>query len=589
MEIKKLAKVLLVLEVLLVAVVTLVLWYKLLLPTSYYTAITILAALTAAQMVVSVLTRSSRFLIIHIYLIFLLARSIYSLSMECSIIPFDDGNWDYALVRTYMQKQSVFVVSEPRLLTMYSGWPLLHTLAACLSWVSGIDPFYVALILPHIISTSSFLFVYLLFEKIRKPLRLEAHITSIALLLYAISPDSIYWPMQFVRQNLGILLLTVTVYLIARLVSNPTSPQYTGLAFFFSFSLVTAHHLTSFLTVAYLLLFSALIAIWRYAKKAEHVVSPRPFFAIALAMLIFLFTWWDNFASMVWPYITSSIERMIELFTSARGLELTPPHALAYPETLAPQWISLVLALRDILVYAPALIGFIVILRRKEKGPQKSFLLCSTLAFGGLFVMDNILFRTGVTRIVTLALPFIALLGAVSYSYFLERMHKLRRTSIIMIGITCFLVICTFIGLWGHNFAPLHLYDPAVSSTEAGERNKDFMRIAYFNKKVPIKDYNMVWTDDRSSLLFLIEPDEYYKINWLPTKDIKELSSSDTALVYVLKNLNLYFYVAGIFSPAKTPKDAEIAGYMLEQYLEYRFDCVYSDGKNQLWIGYNLR
>jgi hypothetical protein len=505
--------------------------------------------------------------------------------MNYSIIPFGDGNWDYGVVKTFLQKESVFVINEPNILSLYSGWPLLHTFAAVLSSVSGLDAFHLALLLPSIISITSFMFVYLLVEIMRKALKLDTSITPIALLIYTVSPDSIFWPMQFVRQNIGILLFTVILYLIVKSVGNPSNPKYRALLFFFIFPLVIGHHFTSFIAVVYLFLFSAFSVIGkRFGKDLKTDLWHQTRMTLLNLMLVAfsaLFVWWNYVATMVWPYIISGIERLSRLIMGIREVEFLPRQA-SYPTLLTPPWVSSLLLLRDILIYLPVFFGLLIIAKKAPKASEKFFLVYSTLAFASVIILDNLIFKIGTIRIVAISLPILVLLSAVLYSYIQNKLKHIWKISITA-TLVATLLFSSFIGLWGHNFAPLHLYDPNINSAEIGERNKDFIRIADFQARIPIRNFDIVWADDRSPLLLLLEPEDYSKIRWLPNKDVQKLGTYNHEIVCVFKDLNLYFYHAGIFSPVDTPEDAKIIKRALEQRLENKFNCIYNDGKYDVW------
>jgi len=183
-----------------------------------------------------------------------------------------------------------------------------------------------------------------------------------------------------------------------------------------------------------------------------------------------------------------------------------------------------------------------------------------------------------------LSLPFIVLLSAVSYSYIQNKLKRVLRISVMM-AVVAVLLFSSFIGLWGHNFAPFHLHDPSINPIEIGERSKDFMRLVDFQTRIPIKNFDIVWADDRNPMLFLLEPEDYYKIQWLPAKDrdIQKLGTYGNEIVYVVKHLNLYFYHSGIFSPVSTSKEAKIVEYELEQHLKCKFNCIYNNGEYKIW------
>ena len=138
------------LEIILIVFGGISLWYKILLPIAYYLVATLLAALIIAQIV----TRSnSKSLVFQIALLVLFMNSVYYLATNYRIIPFWDGNWDFAVAKTFIQEDRIFMIGGQEtstsilpgyrpatMLPKYSGWPLLHSLALSVSQISGVAP-----------------------------------------------------------------------------------------------------------------------------------------------------------------------------------------------------------------------------------------------------------------------------------------------------------------------------------------------------------------------------------------------------------------------------------------------------------------
>jgi len=269
------------------------------------------------------------------------------------------------------------------------------------------------------------------------------------------------------------------------------------------------------------------------------------------------------------------------LLEGIKTIEVSPTKAI-YPVLLTPPLVPELLLFRDVLLYAPAVVGFFLISRRARKAPEKIFLVYSALVFGIIIIIDYFTTKIGYVRIIGMSLPFLVFLSAITYFTIIEKIKRFWKVPLIALLVTI-LLVSSFIGLWGHNFAPVHLYNPAVSPNDVGERNKDFMRIADFNRYVPIANFAKVWADDRNPLVFLLNPADYSKIETMPVSNIGELGSRSNELAYVLKDLNLYFYYAGTYSSIDNPKDVEGVKSMLQQHLESRFNLVFNDGKYEVW------
>jgi hypothetical protein len=177
----------------------------------------------------------------------------------------------------------------------------------------------------------------------------------------------------------------------------------------------------------------------------------------------------------------------------------------------------------------------------------------------------------------------VSLLGAVSYSYIKNKLRRIRYVSVISI-IVVFLLFYSFIGLWGHSFAPIHLYDSSINAVEVGERNTDFMRVAkFFTEKIPISRFQTVWTDDYGPLIPLLDPDNYPKILRL-SSEYTQSGFSSNELVCAFKDLFLYVYYGRGFSPIKGPQESSRVRCELYEHLGEQDNQIYDDGKYRFWV-----
>ena len=592
------------LEIILIVFAGIALWQKILLPIAYYLVATILAALIIAQM----LTKSnSRSLVLQIALLYLFLNSVYYLATNYRVIPFWDGNWDFAVVETFIEEEKIFLISgqnpstsilsgynPARMLLTYSGWPFLHSLAFSLSKISGVDAFHISLALPPVISIISFLFIYLIVEKARSSLGLDSRVTNFALLIYATSADALFWQIQFVRQNLGTMTLYIMMYTFYLSITNPThSRRYRLLTMFFAMALVATHHFTSFIMSSFLFVFFALQIIHQYfgrkkigrEKFSAHRNPALLTFETALLMSTFLFFWWNYYETTIWRHVGPTLTRFLEVLSGARQFAYTPTLG-HYPGVLTPLWATSLLRLRDILIYIPSLFGLFLIMFRKKKTQHELFVMFSPLAFGLLAIINNFSIRVETFRIIMLALPLVALLSATFFSYFVKKVKRIGSPQFVTI-VLGILILASFVGLWGHSFAPMHLYDPSVRFSEVGERNSDFMRVNdFFSQKIQVTHFDAIWVDDDAPLVLLLEPSEYNRIlrlesDYIETHSSKNLSVNE--LVCEFSDLNLYRYYAGK-SSFVTPEQGETFQYELNQYFESSLARIYDDGKYRFWV-----
>jgi hypothetical protein len=582
------------------------LWYKFFLPASYYAVAILLASIVTLQIVLR-----KDLLVLQIAFLFLFLNSIYYIATNYQIIPFWDGNWDFASTKIFIDERRIFSIpsKDPpvnfgnypsNILSIYSGWPLLHLLALFLSQVSGIDLFLVAQCLPLLIGLASFLFAHLIIKKIGCSLRINTQAINFALLLYVTSAEALRWPMLFVRQNLGLLLLNIIIYVFyLSWAGSVHSRKHSLLIMFFVMALVMAHHFTSVIMLLIFLLFFIIQKAQTFLYKVKFKntilnihISRTSVYIILLAASIFMFLWWGwgDFATLyVWRKLRATLIRPYEIFTGARAISYLPPPAY-YPESIRPQYITILLTIRDLAIYVPAIFGFlIVVFKRNIFNNQfsRDFVTFSTIILGSIFIFNYLIFRLEIYRIFVMMLPLIVLLTSVFFFY-LQKKGKIRR--ILVVGITSlFLVSTAFIGLWGHRFAPLHLYKPEIKFSDAGERYTDVIRTSYFfDQKIRTDHFQIIWVDDSASIVSLLKPKDYFKVMVLNDEYVTVRSTKRPQfdeLICELHNFNLYRYFTG-GTTSTTPETGEFLEQRLNDFVRNNplSIRIFDDGKYRFWI-----
>jgi len=569
---------------------------KTLLPYAYIFAVVIMAVLLALSLVKN--SGHTKIVILQIFLIFFLTRNIYYLSTQ-NFIPFADAYWDYAVEKTFWEQGRIFVihgvvrpteVAGISQLTWYSGWPLLHSLGFVFCRVSGIDPFYLNWILPQFFNLISFAFVYLLFEKLRVRLSLRKEITILALLIYATAPEAIFWQIQFVRQGLALALLGPILYLLCFSISGPFDRRYDMILRILALFIVVTHHFTAFTLTLFLILLSAIKVIANNLGKGKRSnrffssFGKTSFISLGLLVFVFMFIWWEQYGFVVLPTIESRIDLFIENLREW-GVDSSVLASFSYPSSLRPMWVTPLLGSRDLMMYAPALMGLLLLWSEKSRIPEKFFVVYSVLAFGAIFIIYDAFLALEPLRIILLMMPFLAFLSSLFYYRILGLSRTIGKTILFIIVIL--FVLASFTGLWAHNFAPVHLYDPSVNPVSVGEGTPSFTRLKpFFENKINFTNIENVRADVISRLVYLMDPDDYDKIKSLPTQNLNQLSTKNS-LICSFKDLNLYVYYGYIWSPIETVEEAETLQHELRQYLSDNSNYIYNDGSNSIWATLN--
>jgi hypothetical protein len=420
----------------------------------------------------------------------------------------------------------------------------------------------------------------------RIKLHLGRETTLLALLIYATTPEAIFYQMQFVRQNFAIVLFTSMLYLLCVLFNHGLDRRYGAIMLVSALLVVPAHHFTSFTTALFLTLLSAFVALGKYLgkfKTLRRLFWPSPkvsFLGIALGLSIFMFVWWDSFGTVVWSTVESRISRFVRVWEGMQ-FQLWAPTA-SYPEALRPAWVPPLLRLRDFIMYIPAFFGFLIMWNRKTGLPERFFLLYYALAFGLIFFVDDIFFALEPFRVILLSMPLVAFLSSLFYNKIQEFSKVAWRATIFFI--TVLLVFSSFVGLWAHDFAPAHLYDPSISAIEMGEVTPYYTRIRpFFEKRIVIDDIQTVWAESFSLPLYFLEPEQYDKINRLPTENFGRIGRKGIELVCSVTNLNMYRYFGWIWGHPRDIQEAKSLQSELRRYLDHD-TRIYDDGRNVLWI-----
>jgi hypothetical protein len=568
-------------------------YFEIFLPYSYVIAVIILSVLLAFSIVKNGI--SSKIVFFQLFSLFIIIRNIYYLSTQ-NAIPFGDGYWDYAVEKIFLGQHQIDIIQgivrpteagSISQLTWYSGWPLLHVTGILFSMVTGIDILYLNWVLPNFLSIVSFIFMYLILEKLRIKFDFPKEIILIGLLIFAILPEAIFWQMQFVRQSLAFTLLLIIIYLLYILRFEKCDRRYFLILALFFLSLAITHHVTALTLTLFLFLFSLInittkiLGRWEVLKWVSSPIRRDIFSKLSLLMLISMLFWWSKNSIIMFPTIISRIT----FFFESLGVEKIYSQVITgYPSIITPTWVPVLLGFRDLMIYAPAIIGFLILWHNKSNSQEKYFIIYSFLAFGIILVI-NIVFRIEPLRIVLFLAPFLTFLSSLFYDRIINSLSKFVGKIIVFLFLVL-LVFTSFLGLWAHSFAPIHLYDSSISPFEIGESTPDFIKTkSFFETNINVTEYQVVRADVISQLVYLLDPIDYDKIQGLSLETLDELSMKNT-LVCSFNDLNLYQYFGYIWSPIKY-SEMNTTQQELENYVNYNLSRIYDDGADLIWVSLN--
>jgi hypothetical protein len=525
------------------------------------------------------------FLSIAIICIFL--RSVYLIASDFSLIPLDDGYRDYAVAMIFLENGRSSVVNsgaEETFASYVSGWPLIHILAVSLSEILSLDLLYVVLALPLIFSVGILTFIYLLMREIVSKLGVSQRVVPLALLIYAISPDNIYTSMQFVRQNFGIVFITIIFYLLYRRTQiNAKSTRIELLFLIFSFALVLVHDFSPFTILLFFSLFFILTQIGnqildrvKWKIQSIHSVS-----LVTLTLFsVTMFAWWIFHSPITMttylPWLSWGIH--LSVYTGTLDLAMT---SWRFYRVLRPEPYANLLILYYIAVYVPLVISFLMFIKktisRKKMMAHAQFLTYSVTALFTIFLIYESLLNLEPIRVLWLSAPFIALFTALLYDRLFSAKNALWR--ILAAALLIMVAFTTFLAPWSRGYMPLYIYDPSVKSEDVGHHNPHYVNVVPFVKDhVHYENFEAILSDD-PDLLYVILPTGSHSM----VKNIysnPEMINDTNIILFEFIRLNPSFHAVP-YVYLQNPGLLENTEAFKRQIM-YTFNVVYDDGSSKI-------
>lgn len=530
-----------------------------------------------------------------VFIVFLFLRSVQFVATRYGALMLGDVTFEYAVINTFAQAEKIFVIPESafsHMLTWYSSWPLLHTSSLIFADVLSIKASLLPVVLPTIFSFIGFAFVYLIANRLVTDLKINKVIVPLSLLFYAISPEAIYYGFKFVRTSLALVLLLAEFYLLYKYISHRDS-RILALIILNALAIVLTHHYTSFIFTAYLLAFAALALVlasvggkvrrpvW-VAKLPKFKNEAVTIGLVAVVSGACVVGWWSYVATVIQERAGAVASRIVEM-------EVAPliPEA-HYPKALTPPWVNLLWA-RDFLIYVPVFFGFVWLIRQKfrkrtlefneERGSY--FLVLSLICFGAFFLFELFISHVETFRIVILSLPFVTLCSAMLYVKMLSHGRWLKRLTFAAL---VFVIISSFLGLWGHRHAPIHLYSSAVSAWEVGEAtaldDRHYSLWEFVSENQLDLKSDEILSDDNSLLYRLLSPEEYQKIGprWgAVSVELDNCIANDANLAVIDFGNRFYSHYGGPHAPVGLVAAEEVRAEYRNK-LESNLNKIYDNG-----------
>jgi hypothetical protein len=143
-------------------------------------------------------------------------------------------------------------------------------------------------------------------------------------------------------------------------------------------------------------------------------------------------------------------------------------------------------------------------------------------------------------------------------------------------------VFTSLVGFWGHRFAPLHFYDPAVSWTDAGEISTNWGNVKkYLDESMTIEQYGItrrILTDDVYAASLVVPVDQLDKMRVVGMDG--NYSLEPDTMVLLFRDLQLLSYVKVFYGAQPDPAKEE----EFRRTLEAEANLVYEDGLSSVWL-----
>lgn len=532
--------------------------------------------------------------LVSIFMLNVLLRSIYLLSTGFSLIPLSDANVYYGVTKYFLEAGRVYLGTStgPTIAYYASGWPLLYTLANSLATITHIDLFYVVILFPLLLSVLSLIFVYLFTRELVLNLNLKYTIVPLSLLFYAVSTDNIYASMQFTRQSLVIPLTVLIFYLMARTISTTRTANYEKISILFlifMFSIVLSHDFTTFVLLLFLTFSFILPKIAnRLLEKLKFKITVSSFRFVSAHIVVFFsvatFFWWLFFSPMILQTYLPFINFQISFSPYTDTLKYASTRSDFY-SILQPQPYVNLLPISYMILFASLIVGFFVFIRqifaKKRLNSVEQFLAYSLTVFLVIFLVFEFRLSLQPLRVLWLAAPLIAFFIAFLFNCLFSAKTKKFLWKSIAFSIPIIIIFSTFLSPWSRSFMPLYVYDPSIKVQDVGTHNPSYHHILPFlTNYINITNYRDILSDD-DELLYSTLPATSFQhiqnVHWS-----SESIDNDNTIIFEFMNLNPSFSNLPYIQAAHPEVIQNLTSF--KQQIADEYSMVYDDGSIRIRV-----
>lgn len=470
---------------------------------------------------------------INSLILFSTLRLIFFASTHFKILPFIDTYWDLAVVRTFIDSERIFSISDYKggisPLEGYSRWPLLHIYEYIGVHITGIDPIILHMTNLLFIGSLPLLTIYIIIRLIYMRLNLPKEFVYIALIVSATLPDMIYWSLQLIRNTFAWVYVILIIFLLLKYYKKPPHASFLSILLL-SISAVLSHHWSSSML---LLLVGGAYLIVRYKPKISSKSLSLTFILIISVVLL---VWLLYYANILFEMVNFS--RVVSRVSTVDIVERFAPR---FPPELTPPLLIAILRIKTLLTYAPIIAGGYLLYRFTKSSNKEYVIVVFFLYTSGIILAAfNLIINLEPTRVIMLLIP----LFITSLSIFYTSLYSRYRYSIYIL--VPFVVTTSFIGIFSHSIVPLHLYTNIVNPLDVGEHSNNLYFSNYFSK-IDLAATNSIFSDDTEVLAMLLDTSQLHKIEKLSQQSLNKefFYYHRDRIIVITKDFLVYRYGGG--------------------------------------------
>jgi len=466
-------------------------------------------------------TPTHYYIIVSVLMIFL--PNIYNIGVRYQIINSYDAYQELMHVRILLNTGHNEVNMQ---WNTYQGpspvdssvYPLFSILVVTLKLTTGMDLLHIAFIVPLINELVSMLFVMLILKTLLQGSAFNDKVLALAFLIFTISPDSVFTGMIFYMRTYSINLGFLILYLLFRISYTNSAfdsdrKKYIGL-FIFVLMLFPLSHSYYPVTIMIALVVLAVLGIGLRIFLRESFVTHLNLHLPKYAWLIALsanFLW--NFQLVTGSIIAGALKVYFYILQHPDiGISEIKGYSTKFwriSEILRPEPIVHILQVRDLVLWSPFVVNFVLRLYKfiKVRGKVTNkdlIILLVTSSFLPLTFSNIIAGKTVETlEIRNYAMPLFIFSSS---TLFLNLMSKYRKAKFILLTLLGIITLTAFASPYSHVFIPRQLYDPSIKFEEVGFPSPDYMEFRLFIEKHPLEKGLISAFDAQGYISYLVLP-----------------------------------------------------------------------------------